>query len=190
MFIFPCIGKQTSKPQSERWTSHSGRKVVSASDTYKYGALTSSEGARRWFWPVSDFRHRLWGYLQALTSKRWELTFFPFFIQVMRGLGSPSAWHTKDATPPDIPVWSSGDLMKLGMPKGGETGRQRVRESREERRSSFRLNPDTETAPGKLQGHYISASTVRLAITTTKKKSVTTAWNQPSQYEFSTYQFW
>lgn len=50
------------------------------------------------------------------TSKRCELTFLPFFIQVIRGLGSPTAWHTKDATPPEIPVWSSGVLMKLGMP--------------------------------------------------------------------------
>lgn len=50
------------------------------------------------------------------TSKRCELTFLPFFIQVIRGLGSPTAWHTKDATPPEMPVWSSGVLMKLGMP--------------------------------------------------------------------------
>lgn len=53
---------------------------------------------------------------QLVTSKRWELTFFPFFIHVIRGLGSPAAWHTKDATPPEIPVWSSGDLMKFGKP--------------------------------------------------------------------------
>lgn len=50
------------------------------------------------------------------TSKRWELTFFPFFIHVIRGLGSPVAWHTKEATPPDSPVWSSGTLMKTGLP--------------------------------------------------------------------------
>lgn len=50
------------------------------------------------------------------TSKRWELTFFPFFIHVMRGLGSPVAWHTKEATPPDSPVWSSGTLTNTGLP--------------------------------------------------------------------------
>lgn len=38
----------------------------------------------------------------------------PFFIQVILGLGSPVAWHTNDATPPEMPVWSSGDLTKLG----------------------------------------------------------------------------
>lgn len=46
--------------------------------------------------PLQTFR--------SLTSKRWELTFFPFFIQVMRGLGSPEAWHTNEATPPEMPV--------------------------------------------------------------------------------------
>lgn len=51
------------------------------------------------------------------TSNRWELTFFPFFIQVILGLGSPVAWHTNEATPPEIPVWSSGDLTKLGKPE-------------------------------------------------------------------------
>lgn len=50
------------------------------------------------------------------TSKRWELTFFPFFIHVIRGLGSPVAWHTKEATPPDSPIWSSGTLTKTGLP--------------------------------------------------------------------------
>lgn len=56
------------------------------------------------------------------TSKRWELTFFPFFIHVMRGLGSPVAWHTKEATPPDNPVWSSGTFMKTGLPgRDGDT---------------------------------------------------------------------
>lgn len=54
-----------------------------------------------------------------LTSKRWELTFLPFFIQVILGFGSPVAWHTNDATPPETPVWSSGDLTKLGKPDGG-----------------------------------------------------------------------
>lgn len=58
------------------------------------------------------------------TSKRWELTFFPFFIHVIRGLGSPVAWHTKEATPPDSPVWSSGTLMKTGLP--GEKKRHQV----------------------------------------------------------------
>lgn len=51
-----------------------------------------------------------------LTSKRWELTFLPFFIQVILGFGSPVAWHTNDATPPETPVWSSGDLTKVGEP--------------------------------------------------------------------------
>lgn len=51
------------------------------------------------------------------------------------GLGSPVARHTKDATPPEMPVWSSGDLMKLGMPeeRGGsksDTSREGKRERR------------------------------------------------------------
>lgn len=54
------------------------------------------------------------------TSKRWELTFLPFFIQVILGFGSPVAWHTNDATPPEMPVWSSGDLTKLGKPEEDE----------------------------------------------------------------------
>lgn len=54
---------------------------------------------------------------RVLTSKRWELTFLPFFIQVILGLGSPLAWHTNDATPPEMPVWSSGDLTKTGKPE-------------------------------------------------------------------------
>lgn len=72
----------------------------------------------------------------VLTSKRWELTFLPFFIQVILGLGSPVAWQTNDATPPEMPVWSSGDLTKLGKPKrdrvtrkgggGGERRRETV----------------------------------------------------------------
>lgn len=41
----------------------------------------------------------------------------PFFIQVILGLGSPVAWHTNEATPPEMPVWSSGDLTKLGKPE-------------------------------------------------------------------------
>lgn len=82
------------------------------------------------------------------TSNRWELTFFPFFIQVMRGFGSPTAWHTNDATPPEIPVWSSGDLMKLGMPEGerqrnkgeeAQTGKQK-----EEKITSIRWRALTE----------------------------------------------
>lgn len=56
---------------------------------------------------------------RVLTSKRWELTFLPFFIQVILGFGSPVAWHTNDATPPETPVWSSGDLTKLGKPDRG-----------------------------------------------------------------------
>lgn len=39
-----------------------------------------------------------------LTSKRCEFTFLPFLFQVTRGLGSPVAWHTKEATPPDTPI--------------------------------------------------------------------------------------
>jgi len=83
---------------------------------------------------------------RARTSKRWELTFFPFFIQVMWGLGSPTAWHTNDATPPEIPVWSSGDLMKPGMPEGGQ----------ERNRGCGQLErPDSEAAPGKLQDCFV-----------------------------------
>lgn len=64
----------------------------------------------------------------VLTSKRWELTFLPFFIQVILGLGSPAAWHTNDATPPEMPVWSSGDLMKLGKPESrSKRGRGRCK---------------------------------------------------------------
>lgn len=59
------------------------------------------------------------GPARVLTSKRWELTFLPFFIQVILGFGSPVAWHTNDATPPETPVWSSGDLTKLGKPDRG-----------------------------------------------------------------------
>lgn len=50
----------------------------------------------------------------GLTSKRCEFTFLPFLFQVTRGLGSPVAWHTKEATPPDTPIWSLGSLMNLG----------------------------------------------------------------------------
>lgn len=62
----------------------------------------------------------------------------PFFIQVILGFGSPVAWHTNDATPPETPVWSSGDLTKVGEPDGagakwaeGE-GREEGRERRGE----------------------------------------------------------
>ena len=71
--------------------------------------------------------------LRVHTSKRWELTFFPFFIQVILGLGSPVAWHTNDATPPEMPVWSSGVLTKVGVP---ETGKERVDIKREKDRMS------------------------------------------------------
>lgn len=57
-----------------------------------------------------------------LTSKRWEFTFLPFLFQVTRGLGSPVAWHTKEATPPDTPIWSLGSLINLGGSGGSEEG--------------------------------------------------------------------
>ncbi|TNN88376.1 hypothetical protein EYF80_001158 [Liparis tanakae] len=47
---------------------------------------------------------------------------------VIRGLGSPVAWHTNEATPPEMPVWSSGVLTKLGTPEEGEGERERERE--------------------------------------------------------------
>lgn len=74
----------------------------------------------------------------------------PFFIQVILGFGSPVAWHTNDATPPETPVWSSGDLTKVGEPdraeakwaegdvgrfegrQGGRVGREGGREGRGE----------------------------------------------------------
>lgn len=58
--------------------------------------------------------------------------------------------------------------MKLGMPKG-ETARKR--QGREERVQGREDNQyqmkslDKETAPGKLQGFYISTSAVSLAVT-------------------------
>lgn len=73
---------------------------------------------------------------QLVTSKRWELTFFPFFIHVIRGLGSPAAWHTKDATPPEIPVWSSGDLIKFGKPREGRWKEERRHKKREREREN------------------------------------------------------
>lgn len=60
-------------------------------------------------------------FIFLITSNRWELTFFPFFIHVIRGLGSPVAWHTKEATPPEIPIWSSGAFINVGLP--GKTTR-------------------------------------------------------------------
>ena len=45
---------------------------------------------------------------------RWELTFLPFLFQLTMGFGSPDAWHTKDATPPDTPIWSPGIVVNLG----------------------------------------------------------------------------
>lgn len=61
---------------------------------------------------------------------RWELTFFPFLFQLTRGLGSPVAWHTKETTPPDTPIWSTGTLVNLGG--AGDRERQREREEEEE----------------------------------------------------------
>lgn len=122
---------------------------------------TKQRANEQWRWERegsahSNTSHRgLWVWVLSCTSNRWELTFFPFFIQVMRGLGSPTAWHTNDATPPEIPVWSSGDLMKLGMPKGD---RQRDKgegwktgKSREEKITSIRWRALTEE---QLQASY------------------------------------
>ena len=57
-----------------------------------------------------------------LTSMRWELTFLPFLFQLTLGLGSPVAWHTKETTPPETPIWSMGTLVNRGgaMRGGGE----------------------------------------------------------------------
>lgn len=55
------------------------------------------------------------------TSNRWLLTFFPFLFQTILGCGSPEAWHTKDATPPWTPFWSSGVLVNLGGAEQRET---------------------------------------------------------------------
>lgn len=90
--------------------------------------LMRGEGKKGKVWTSTASNRDLNSFFQQnSTSKRWELTFFPFFIQVMRGLGSPTAWHTNDATPPEIPVWSSGDLMKLGMPTRERWGGSRHR---------------------------------------------------------------
>lgn len=48
------------------------------------------------------------------TSNLWLLTFLPFLFQTILGCGSPVAWHTKEATPPWTPVWSSGVRVNLG----------------------------------------------------------------------------
>lgn len=48
------------------------------------------------------------------TSNLWLLTFLPFLFQTILGWGSPAAWHTKEATPPWTPVWSSGVRVNLG----------------------------------------------------------------------------
>lgn len=50
----------------------------------------------------------------GLTSMRCELTRFPFLFQVTLGLGSPVAWQTKDTTPPETPIMSTGTLVNLG----------------------------------------------------------------------------
>lgn len=52
----------------------------------------------------------------APTSTRWLLIFLPIFNQVILGFGSPLAWHTNEATPPEMPVWFTGNVMKLGRP--------------------------------------------------------------------------
>ncbi len=49
-----------------------------------------------------------------ITSNLWLLTFLPFLFQTILGCGSPVAWHTKEATPPWTPVWSSGVRVNLG----------------------------------------------------------------------------
>lgn len=59
-----------------------------------------------------------------LTSMRWELTFLPFLFQLTLGLGSPAAWHTKETTPPETPIWSEGTLVNRG---GAAEDRQRQR---------------------------------------------------------------
>lgn len=50
----------------------------------------------------------------SLTSIRWEFTFFPFLFQLTFGLGSPVAWQTKETTPPETPIWSTGTFVKRG----------------------------------------------------------------------------
>lgn len=47
------------------------------------------------------------------------------------GLGSPVAWHTNEATPPEMPVWSSGDLTKLGKPERDRAKREGGQEGTE-----------------------------------------------------------
>lgn len=54
------------------------------------------------------------------TSNLWLLTFLPFLFQTILGWGSPAAWHTKEATPPWTPVWSSGVRVNLGDAVWGE----------------------------------------------------------------------
>lgn len=71
-----------------------------------------------------------------LTSKRCEFTFLPFLFQVTRGLGSPVAWHTKEATPPDTPIWSLGSLINLGG-SGGSARRGGLKEGRRQRSESL-----------------------------------------------------
>lgn len=127
--------------------------MSSAGETKREGFARQT----RSFEPCSEF-----------TSNRWELTFFPFFIQVMRGFGSPTAWHTNDATPPEIPVWSSGDLMKLGMPEGerqqnkGEEAQ--IGKQKEEKITSIRWRALTEK---QLEANYRDFTTLHplLAIT-------------------------
>lgn len=58
------------------------------------------------------------------TSNLWLLTFLPFLFQTILGCGSPAAWHTKDATPPWTPVWSSGVLVNLGVAERREIKHQ------------------------------------------------------------------
>lgn len=55
-----------------------------------------------------------------LTSILWELTFLPFLFQTTCGFGSPAAWHTKDTTPPDTPIWSVGIFVNLGEAGGNK----------------------------------------------------------------------
>lgn len=77
-----------------------------------------------------------------LTSIRWELTFLPFLFQLTLGLGSPVAWHTKETTPPETPIWSTGTLVN----RGG--ARERGRRGREEKqRKGISTSHKTKPTP-------------------------------------------
>lgn len=59
-----------------------------------------------------------------LTSMRCELTFFPFLFQLTLGLGSPVAWQTKETTPPETPIWSTGTFVNRGCAEEGKEDRR------------------------------------------------------------------